>query len=200
MDSADPTQNPPNRNRRSLRLRGCDYTARAGYFVTLCTHNRACLLGTISHGDLRETSCGQIAREEWFKTAALRPYLLLRADEFVLMPNHIHGILWIMDRPAATKEQPRRPITAANPPRGPKSRSIGAILAGFKSATTRRVNEHRPASRLPLWQRNFYEHVIRDGKSLDRIRRYIADNPSRWEFDPNNPNASVPDPEDAWRL
>ena len=199
MDSNDTSQgSAPRQNRRSLRLQGYDYAARAGYFVTLCTHNRACLFGTISDGEFRETHCGQITREEWLHTAALRPYLRLFAGEFVLMPNHLHGILWITARPAM--EQPLQPLQAGSLPRGPKSGSIGAILAGFKAATTRRVNQHRGASATPLWQRNYYEHVIRDGKSLDRIRRYIAENPARWQFDPNNPNASSPDPEDAWRL
>lgn len=199
MDSTiHPTNASPLPNRRSLRLHGYDYATPAGYFVTLCTHRRACLFGTISNDALQESACAQIVREEWFHTAALRPYLRLLSNEFVLMPNHVHGILWITDR--SEPRQVRQESVAGNIPHGPRSGSIGAIIAGFKSATTKRINHERGTSGVPLWQRNYYEHVIRDGESLDRIRRYITGNPACWQSDPDNPDASAPEPEDAWRL
>ncbi len=81
---------------------------------------------------------------------------------------------------------------------GPRPRSLGAFIAGFKSAATKRINELRGTPRVPVWQRNYHEHVIRDDASLHRIRQYIIDNPSRWAFDRENPSACQPAPAEAW--
>lgn len=87
----------PNRHhRRSIRLKGYDYTQPGAYFITICTHERAHLFGAVVEGEMRLNEWGEIVREEWFKTAQIRPYVTLYPDEFVLMPNHVHGIVWIV--------------------------------------------------------------------------------------------------------
>lgn len=87
--------NEPARH-RSLRLKGYDYAQPGAYFVTLCAHERACLSGEVVEGTARLNALGEVVREEWFRTATLRPYVQLHPDEFVVMPNHVHGILWIV--------------------------------------------------------------------------------------------------------
>jgi REP element-mobilizing transposase RayT len=175
-------------HRQSIRLPGYDYSQLGAYFVTLCTHERACLFGEIIDGVMHPNPLAEIVREQWFHTAMMRPNVRLYDSEFVVMPNHIHGIIWILDAfgtigatVGATcwspllQDIPRPP----NPkqPNGPKSGSIGAILAGFKSATTKRINQQRGTPGLPVWQRNYYEHIIRNETTLNQIRQYILDNP-----------------------
>ena len=118
-----------------------------------------------------------IARDEWIKSTAIR--FEIELDEFVVMPNHFHGIVVIQgrgDRPVAPMEH--RP--------GPQPRSIGALVAGFKSAVTKNINEIRTTPGLPVWQRNYYEHIIRDEKSYLRIAEYIVNNPLNWQQDQYN--------------
>jgi len=108
------------------------------------------------------------------------------------MPNHIHGIIVFTDAPErATRRSPLQS--------GPTRRSLGAFVGGFKSVVTKRVDELRGSPGMPVWQRNYYEHVIRNEESLHRIREYIHDNPARWEFDRENPLTTQPEFDDVWR-
>ncbi len=190
-------------NRRSIRLKGYDYSQVGAYFLTVCAQDRACLFGEVVNGEMRLNEYGQIAHAEWFRAAALRPYVQLFDDEFVVMPNHVHGIIWIVedndhgDDVGATRRVAPTPAAPVIP-RGPLSGSIGAIVGQFKSAVARRINTLRGTPDMPVWQRNYYEHIIRSEESLLRIRQYIADNPTRWEMDSENPAAIQPEPEDAW--
>lgn len=162
---------PSNRpNRRSIRLKGYDYSSPGAYFVTICTHRRLCLFGEVRADGMHENALGAIVREEWFRSAQMRPDIQLEPDEFVIMPNHIHGIIRIVARP--------------NPAAGVSK--LGAVIAGFKAATTRRINALRGTPDAPVWHRNYYEHIIRTEKGeteLRRIREYIANNPARWAID-----------------
>ena len=183
--------------RRSIRLKGYDYTQPGAYFVTICTHGRAMLFGRVVDGEMALNAYGEIVREEWFRTVQVRPYMELFPDEFVVMPNHIHGIVWIVDvgarrRHAPTREQFGRPVPG----------SLPTIVRAFKSAVTRRINALRGTPGAPVWQRNYYEHIIRTERALDAIRRYIAANPLRWHLDRYNPAAIGPDPmtRDLWHL
>jgi len=171
---------PDNRHRRSIRLSGYDYGQSNTYFVTIGAGHRQCLFGEVRDGEVRLSEAGQIVREEWLKTARLRPYV--RIDEFVVMPNHFHGILAVkenegMARHAPTVREFGRPAAA----------SLASIIGAFKSAVARRINSSKGAPGAPVWQRNFYEHVIRDEISLNRIREYIINNPLNWELDQENP-------------
>lgn len=194
------TYDPTRHHRRSIRLKGYDYTQPGAYFVTICTHERTCLFGEVVDGVMVLNAWGEIVREEWFRTARLRPYVVLHEDEFVVMPNHVHGIIWIVDAVGAnrrfaptTRVAPTR--GTPTPPAGPDAGSLGAIIGQFKSAVTKHINAHRGTPGAPVWQRNYYEHIIRNEQALNAIRRYIAENPLRWHLDRYNSAAVGPDPQ-----
>ncbi|MBI2919260.1 MAG: transposase [Chloroflexi bacterium] len=176
-------------HRRSIRLRGYDYRQAGAYFITIVTHARTPLLGTVVDGDVLCNAWGKIVTEEWARTADVRPNVLL--DAFVVMPNHIHGIIIITDVVGTNNVGANRRLAPTGyAPAPPPPGSIGAIMAQFKSATTKRINALRDMSRAPVWQRNYYEHVVRDETELATIRGYIEDNPARWVEDPENPSVT----------
>ena len=199
---------PERHQRQSIRLRGWDYIQPGAYFVTICTHNRAHLFGQVVDGEMVLNVWGYIVWEEWFRSAEIRAEIELFPNEFVVMPNHIHGIVWIVatDDLAGYDENvhPMVGATGRSPlqPRGPAPRSLGSFIAGFKSTVTKRINTGRGTPGAPVWQRNYYEHIIRNERALNAIRRYIIDNPWRWHLDRYNPNAIGPDPQARaiWRL
>jgi REP element-mobilizing transposase RayT len=191
---------PDNRHRRSIRLSGYDYGQSNTYFVTIVAGQRQCLFGEIRDGDVRLYVAGQIVREEWLKTARLRP--CVRIDEFVVMPNHFHGILAVLkeNEGMARHEVMARHRGMARHEEGmarhaptvrefgrPAAASLASIIGAFKSAVARRINSSKATPGAPVWQRNLYEHVIRDETSLNRIREYIINNPPNWEMDRENP-------------
>ena len=185
---------PEKHHRRSIRLKGYDYTQAGAYFVTICTHERECLFGEVINGQVRLSRWGEIVYEEWFRTAELRPYVRLYPDEFVVMPNHVHGIIWIVETTDSTTAGTGTAAPCPNNPPCPNpkteqfarpvSGSIPTIVRAFKAATTKRINEQRNTPGAPVWQRNYYEHVIRNDKALRRIRTYILANPDNWVRDP----------------
>ena len=157
-------------HRRSLRLQGYDYRQAGAYFITVCCHQRACLFGDIVDGMLRPNHAGHAVQEAWEGLPDRFPQL--ECDAFVVMPNHVHGILVVAD-----SEQPMH---------------LGDVVGAFKSLTVYRYakgvrEEGWPRYQGGLWQRNYYEHVIRDEVSLNQVREYIAGNPGQWEDDPENP-------------
>lgn len=172
--------NPEIHRRRSVRLKTHDYTEPGAYFVTICTWKRECLFGEVRDGKVILNGLGEVVREEWLRTALARPLVTL--DEFAIMPNHIHGIVSIRDegkaRLAPTTARFRRPLPG----------SLPVIVGAFKSACTNRINVMRQTPGLFLWQRNYYEHVVRTESELARVREYIAMNPARWDEDSENPN------------
>ncbi len=117
---------------------------------------------------------GEIVRDEWMKSGEIRNEIQL--DEWVVMPNHVHAIVMIRCRGD-------RPVAPATP--GPRPKSIGSLMAGFKSAATKRINELRKTPGTKLWQRNYYEHIIRNETKLQKIREYIINNPKNWLNDEN---------------
>jgi REP element-mobilizing transposase RayT len=184
------TINPETRNRRSIRLRNYDYALAGAYFVTMITRDRRCLFGDIVDGKMRLNHCGEIVQNEWENSARIRNEIEL--DAFVVMPNHVHGIIVITD--ASERATGRSPLHS-----GPTKRSLGAVVGGFKSAVTKLIRGLRSEPGTLVWQRNYFEHVIRNEESLNRIRQYIVDNPARWEFDRENPLTLRPEAKDAWR-
>ncbi len=184
---------PDLRRRRTLRLPGWDYAAAGAYFVTIVTHERWSLFGTVRDGAMTLSPCGNIVREEWLASAAIRREIEL--DTFVVMPNHVHGIVWIVETgPEGGWSRTGDPVAATRPGthRGPptvrRPRSLGAFVAGFKSAATKRINEIRGVSGSPVWQRNYYERVIRNDRELAAVQTYIEENPARWAEDRENPD------------
>ncbi len=189
MAPYDPKYHP----RRSLRLKGYDYSQSGAYFVTISTYQHQSLFGAIVDGEMTLNSFGQVVREEWFKSARIRSEIELFADEFVVMLNHIHGIIWIVDDPPVGATRRVAPTTrrvtpaSSSRPCGPKSGSIGAIIGQYKPAVTKRINHMLETYGVPVWQRNYHDHIIRDESELINIRNYIADNPRRWTGDRYHP-------------
>ena len=170
------------RNRHTTRLRGYDYSQAGVYFVTVCVRNRECLFGKIIDGKMNLNQYGKIARDEWLYATNVRSNIEL--DEFIVMPNHFHGIIHIRVVGATRRVTPALQTNGIILP-GPKSGSIGAIIGQFKSLVTKRINELRNTISIPIWQRNYYDHIIRDQRSLNRARQYIRNNPAVWEDDVN---------------
>lgn len=167
---------PDHHHRHSIRLRNHAYTATGIYFVTICTFGREPLFGTIVDGAVIQSGYGAIVAQEWQRIADVRPSV--RLDAFMIMPDHIHGLLMLEhstpNNTSATLPAPRRfgqSIVG----------SLQAILGQFKSVVTKRVNSLRQTPGAPVWQRNYYERIIRDEEALQRVRRYIQNNPTRWD-------------------
>ena len=184
--------NPDKHHRRSIRLRGYDYSQPGAYFITICTHDRDCLFGDVIDGVMDLTPYGRIVSDEWHRTEMVRSNVVL--DAFVVMPNHVHGIIWIVEFNDDHGDglQRRRGVLqyAPTPTTGPSglqspSQTVGAIVRGFKGAVTKRINHHRGTPGVPVWQRGYYEHIIRNERALNRIRRYIIENPLHWPNDRN---------------
>jgi REP element-mobilizing transposase RayT len=177
--------NPEIHHRRSIRLKGYDYTQPGAYFVTFCAYQRQHLFGEVVDGNMVLNESGKIARDEWFKTAELRPYVKLYDDEFVIMPNHGHGIIWIEDDLVGARRR-RAPTETTEKFGKPVKGSIPTIVRAYKSAVTYAVNKLENQLGAVLWQRNYYEHIIRNDRELHNIARYIQFNPLNWQLDRDN--------------
>lgn len=192
------------RARRSLRLSGYDYCCPNAYFFTACTQNRDCIFGRVREGRMCLNEFGMIVRECWNELPDHFANVVL--DEFQIMPNHVHGIFWIVDRRSDASSMAPIPFVGMThasslqnrivfsrtdnpeslPARGPRSGSVGAIVGSFKSAAARRINRARYLPGASVWQYNFHERIIRTQTSLGRIRRYIGNNPRNWHQDRNH--------------
>ena len=180
---------PGRHHRRSIRLRGYDYTSAGAYFITICAHRRECLFGEVVDGAMRLNVYGRVVDACWRAIPDHFPHVML--DVYVIMPNHVHGIIAIVDDPpvGARHASPLRPLSPRlDGVRGPAPGSLGAIIGSFKSAATRRINRLRGVSGLPVWQRNYYERIIRDDDELQLARAYVFNNPAAWPDDENHPD------------
>lgn len=172
----------------STRLPGWDYRSPGYYFVTICTRHFVPHFGEVVDGRVVLSPVGEIVAEEWLKTEKIRPNVSL--DEWVIMPDHLHGIIVIHESDSVETPQnvetPRRGVsTPGGGSRGLQPGSLGSIIGQFKSICTKRI---RAAGHPAFgWQARFYDHVIRSDESLHEIRRYIRDNPLKWESDINHP-------------
>jgi len=197
---------PDKHHRRSIRLKGYDYSGFGAYFVTVCTHNRECLFGDIVNGKITLNDAVRMVETVWGELPVQFPDMKL--DEFIIMPNHFHGII-VLSSPRRS-ESCIRPCSDAQKkgdhkdrpygklpnkfvrPHGTLPKTLGRIFQAFKSITTHEyVNGVKRTGWLPFsgkfWQRNYYEHIIRNEKELNQIRQYIIDNPLNWEADEENP-------------
>ncbi len=164
-------------HRRSIRLKQYDYSQIGVYFVTICTYHRDCLFGKIINGEIILNEIGLLVQNEWVKTEKIRDNILI--DVYLVMPNHLHGIIMI-NNVGAYGHTPLQNVFRST------SKTIGAIIRGFKSTTTKQINQYRQNPYLPVWQRNYYEHIIRNEDELSHIREYILNNPLQWEYDREN--------------
>jgi len=192
-------------HRKSPRLSGYDYSQEGAYFVTVCVKDRLSLLGRVIDGTMRLNQAGQMMVTWWRELE--RKFPSMKIDEyFVVMPNHFHGIVLVPEEEPCFRPNPV--TTPANPPLplakgGHAGPPLQRIVQWFKTMTTNNyihgVKEHGwPQFKGSLWQRSFYDHVIRDEASLNRIREYIASNPLRWDLDRENPRSRGSDEFDRW--
>ena len=178
---------PAKHHRRSIRLPGYDYSQAGYYFVTICCYQRQRLFGKIVNGAMQLNQYGEIVENEWIKSAVIRPDIKL--DKYIVMPNHFHGIVII--NPVGANSSSPLPLMSIQTRPSMKPRSLSSIMAGFKSAVTKQINIIRNAPGTPVWQRNYYEHIIRNENALNNIRQYIVNNPLSWHIDqlhPDNPS------------
>ena len=179
--------NPPSYpQRKNIRLQGYDYTQAGAYFITLVTWQRECLFGEVVGEEMQVNELGRIFTDIWEATLNIRPNVIL--DEYIVMPNHFHGIILFND--IGRGEALPRPLTTGRPTGSPlpgmTAGSIGAIIGQIKSLTTKQINHLRQTPGEPVWQRNYYDHIIRDEAEMERIYQYILQNPSSWADDPEN--------------
>ena len=153
-------------HRRSIRLEGYDYSRSGAYFITICTHNRESMFGEIVDGEMFLSELGHIARSYWYHLENQHPNLEI--DESIVMPNHLHGIIVLLE--STSKQQ----------------KPLSEIIRGFKTFSARQINRARKQQGISVWQRDYYEHIIRDEIELDRTRVYIINNPQNWQIDKNN--------------
>ena len=166
-----------NYHRSSHRLKRYDYTQPGAYFVTICTYRKECTLSKIVAGVVQLSHLGKIVEHEWLRTPKVRSYVEL--DCYVIMPNHFHGIMII-------KRNSSHPKTVSKIRNGPTSNSISAVIGQFKSQVTKRWRIANQNPQLEVWQRNFYDKIIRDEFALETIRAYILNNPLSWATDSLN--------------
>jgi len=173
-----------NKGRRSIRLRDYDYSQPGVYFITICTLHRGYPFGEIVDGKMVLNEMGDIAAESWQWLERQYEYVVL--DEWVIMPNHLHGIIVITDCRGGSRTAPTRNVRTRLDQ--PNRKPLGRLIGAFKTVSTKRINEMHNTPGAKLWQRNYYEHIIRSDDEMNRIRRYISHNPAKWEFDRENPS------------
>jgi putative transposase len=180
--------------RRHARMRAFDYRENRAYFVTICAAGRACVFGDVVDAQVKLSRRGLVLTKCWNEIPAHHPHVEL--DAFVVMPNHVHGLLlFVGDPPEATQASQLHggaalSATTVTTARGPAPGSLSAVIGSFKSAVSREINRIRPGAARGLWQLNFYEHVVRHDRAHHRIRDYIASNPERWADDEENPTGT----------
>jgi REP element-mobilizing transposase RayT len=170
-------------HRRSIRLKGYDYSLPGAYFVTIVTQGRSPILGNIIAGETYLTTIGKIIEECWIEIPLHFRFVSL--DAHVIMPNHLHGIVNIIENhnKRITNELPNNTKTEKSSQSGLQHNSLGAIIGSFKSSVTRKIRQRQISYPYPIWQRNYYEHIIRNEEDYDWIVEYIQTNPLNWEID-----------------
>lgn len=168
---------PPFKHYQAHRLRYFNYASAATWFVTINTWERQKIFGAIRNGEMQLSDWGKIVAEEWLKSAEIRKEVLL--GEFVVMPDHFHAIITIQPEDV---QQPRwlPGMKEQTPPRGPSPKSLGALIAGFKSIVTIKINNLRQSKTPPVWQKNYYDRIIRSADALQSITMYIRQNPANF--------------------
>ena len=187
-------------HRRSIRLRDFDYSRLGTYFITLCTWERECLFGMVWDGEMRLSGAREIVSETWLLLPGRFPGVVL--DEMKVMPNHIHGLIHFTvgaihelplhelpphklprDKPQSGMPQPETPLHLKR-----RRMLLPKVVGFFKMNAAKRINRMRHTPGCLVWQRNYYEHVVRNENALNAIRRYILFNPAMWPHDSENPN------------
>lgn len=181
---------PTKHHRRSIRLKGYDYASEGAYFVTIVTQGRECLFGEIVDGEMSLSKYGEMVQKWWNELPLHFPNV--ETGAFIIMPNHIHGIIFKTDERKGEVISPRNETGEASlqgketlPLRKP---TLGQIVGYFKYQSTKEMKATDHTGTITkFWQRNYYEHVIRNEKELRQKTDYILNNPFRWDDDEENP-------------
>lgn len=176
--------------RKSIRLKNYNYAANGYYFVTICTHKKQCFFGNVVNSEMQLSTVGKIAQQYWSEIPQHSKHTYV--DEFIIMPNHVHGII-IIDNPKNPCRDVPWNIPAIDDGEcdlsetmsqlSPKSGTLSVIVRSYKSSVTRWCRQN--GDDIFQWQSRFYENIIRNEKSLNNIRRYIINNPAKWTEDRN---------------
>lgn len=175
--------------RKTIRLQNWNYAWDASYFITICTKNRQPYFGEIRNGEMHISKIGQVALDEWHKTEKIRSDMNLILDEFIIMPDHIHGIIHIGENDynnstttmhGGSTEFSEKMLCHPTNQFGPQRKNLASIIRGYKSSITTFARKNNIEFN---WQSKFYEHIIRNQEALERIRNYIIKNPSNWNKD-----------------
>jgi putative transposase len=167
-------------NRRTPRRQGYDYSAAAIYFVTIGTRARRMIFGQVENGQFIPNRFGQAVQAVWLQLP--RHYARVQLDSFTVMPNHVHGVLALID-----------PGAGLRPARSAARHGLSEIIRAFKGFSSRRLAELDHSLRGMVWQRGFYDHIVRNSDDLTNVRRYIFNNPAKWEFDIENTKSIKPE-------
>jgi len=209
---------PKIHHRRSIRLKGYDYSQAGAYFVTICVHQRECLLGNVVNGEMQLSRFGKIASYAWMDLPKHYPHIIL--DEFCIMPNHVHFVIVLADdgrdgssrlskvslptrrdgsyRIAQTPLLTSIPLGKIPPSAQethPYRHPLSEIIRAFKSFSAKRINALQKTTGNPFWQKNYYEHIIRNDRAWNAIAWYIFNNPLNWQLDRDNLQNKLPPPE-----
>ncbi len=178
--------NPKIHHRQSIRLKDYDYSENGYYFVTICVRDKIECFGKIINGEMILNEYGEIAKKQWLWLAEQYDYVKL--DEWIIILNHLHGILIIENTGMGCAGANRvvgagRDLSLHGQTR--KIKPLSELIGVFKTTSSKLIRQHGLSEF--QWQRNYYDHIIRNEKSLDKIRKYIVENPLKWELDRNNP-------------
>jgi len=191
--------NPQIHHRRSIRLQDYDYSSEGAYFVTICARHRECLFGEIQNEQMILNEYGKIVEQCWLDLP--NHYHNIVLDAYIIMPNHFHGIIFITDNvdnvdnvraihELHLHELPLHELPLQSSQQSSQQRRkmlLPKIIGRFKMNAAKQINQIRNTPGIPVWQRNYYEHIIRNEESLNNIRNYIVNNPSKWydvEYNP----------------
>ena len=186
---------PTQTRRKSIRLPGYDYSQNGAYFVTICAHNRQCSFGDVIDGEMVLNEYGKIVVQCWWDLP--NHYKNMELDCFIVMPNHFHGIIVIANivraglKPAPTHHGENminaNNIAGAGLKPARTHHGLPEYIRALKTFSSKQINKIRNATGIPVWQRNYHEHIIRNDNDLNQIREYIQNNPLQWKTDENNP-------------
>jgi len=173
-------------HRHSIRLKGYDYSEAGAYFVTIVTQGRAALFGEVVNGEMRLNRYGEIVQKWWEDIP--QHFANVETGAFVIMPNHVHGIIIISDGRRGTVPVPQDEETPKTGGETPPLRkpTLGKVVAYFKYQSTKEINALRGGPAAKIWQRNYYEHILRNPSEMATIASYILSNPGHWLADPEN--------------
>ena len=159
----------PERKRKPTRLSGYDYSSPGFYFATICTHQRECRFRQVIDGEMHLNNAGKIAWQGWEPLS--RGYPNIGIEHFVVMPNHVHGLIEIKPFDVFQHKKPH---------------DLSEIIRGFKTWSAIRINRVQNSAGAPVWQRSFYDQIIRNEKQLQTVVDYIRMNSERWDEDKEN--------------